>query len=420
MIFFISQCLYVGAGVDTTYFNLKKENRQPLRYIEIDFPTAINHKAAIIQKHKQLFDLCKKGTVLEQEEKHNDYKHSNYRKHQNVDLNNQQSNPKAMHSVPVVDHSNNQTQIQQSQRMSYTDYLLIGVDLRCIDDLNQQMKLHQVDTSLPTLFLSECVLIYMTPLESRAVIEWSCSSMWTGGSVFVSYEQILPFDAFGRTMIQNLQQRGCSLLGLEAFPDIPSQRQRYLSAGYTHYKGLDMNHIYSLYLDQNDVKRIEKIELFDEFEEWTLIQSHYHISMASKEPNQHQLNQEGKQRNSHDSKQILLHTIGILGLSDEILRSANSPIPFNRHRLSSTSSNSISNLTSSLHIRLHSSISNYQSPSHDSPSRLPQIDPNLIISHHFKPVNVAINDEHPTDQTFVPVPPDEAAIMGIEPKENTA
>lgn len=31
------QVLSLGAGFDTTWFCLKKENRQPMKYIELDF-----------------------------------------------------------------------------------------------------------------------------------------------------------------------------------------------------------------------------------------------------------------------------------------------------------------------------------------------------------------------------------------------
>jgi hypothetical protein len=42
-----------------------------------------------------------------------------------------------------------------------------------------------------------------------------------------------------------------------------------------------MNEVYNYYLARDDIKRIERLELFDEFEEWNMIQAHYHISMAS-------------------------------------------------------------------------------------------------------------------------------------------
>lgn len=35
-----------------------------------------------------------------------------------------------------------------------------------------------------------------------------------------------------------------------------------------------------LYLDREDLRRIERLEIFDEFEEWILIQQHYALTVA--------------------------------------------------------------------------------------------------------------------------------------------
>lgn len=55
---------------------------------------------------------------------------------------------------------------------------------------------------VPTLFLSECVLIYMKEEHSAAVVRWASTF---NSALFVTYEQILPDDAFGRMMLKNLQ-----------------------------------------------------------------------------------------------------------------------------------------------------------------------------------------------------------------------
>ena len=41
-----------------------------------------------------------------------------------------------------------------------------------------------------------------------------------------------------------------------------------------------MNQVYYQYLDSKDVSRIQRLELFDELEEWHLIQGHYCIAVA--------------------------------------------------------------------------------------------------------------------------------------------
>jgi len=38
--------------------------------------------------------------------------------------------------------------------------------------------------------------------------------------------------------------------------------------------------IYNKMIDEKEKKRIEKLQLFDEFEEWNLIMSHYFVGLA--------------------------------------------------------------------------------------------------------------------------------------------
>jgi tRNA wybutosine-synthesizing protein 4 len=62
-----------------------------------------------------------------------------------------------------------------------------------------------VQFSRPTLFLSECVLVYIEPEESGAVIRWAAQSF--PAAAFLTYEQILPHDAFGQMMVRHLEVR---------------------------------------------------------------------------------------------------------------------------------------------------------------------------------------------------------------------
>ena len=242
------QIVSLGAGSDTTFFRLNAL-ASPIRaskWFEIDFPSAMNRKAAIIQHNEPLASALT-----------------------NVQYNIKEEQQET--GVTVLDSD---------------QFALISADMSDVSALTGLLERVHCDMSKPTLFLAECVLIYMPPTVSASIIEWSAST-FTGGCVFASYEQIHPHDPFGRVMMSNLTARGCSLLGLTAYPDIPSQRQRYTTAGYSEYVGWDMGRVYSEYLDRADVKRIERLELFDEFEEWNLIQSHYHISLAAKQGTHH-------------------------------------------------------------------------------------------------------------------------------------
>jgi tRNA wybutosine-synthesizing protein 4 len=43
-----------------------------------------------------------------------------------------------------------------------------------------------------------------------------------------------------------------------------------------------MDKLYSLRLDTAERQKIEKIEIFDEFEEWVLLQSHYCLTLGKR------------------------------------------------------------------------------------------------------------------------------------------
>lgn len=45
---------------------------------------------------------------------------------------------------------------------------------------------------------------------------------------------------------------------------------------------ITMNTVYDQRLDKLEKARIEKLEIFDEFEEWVLLQNHYCISVAKR------------------------------------------------------------------------------------------------------------------------------------------
>jgi O-methyltransferase involved in polyketide biosynthesis len=62
---------------------------------------------------------------------------------------------------------------------------------------------------LPTLYLSECVLIYLEPGEAQRLLEAAAArTAGAGGCAAVAiYEQTRPDDAFGATMIANLEVR---------------------------------------------------------------------------------------------------------------------------------------------------------------------------------------------------------------------
>ncbi|KAF8948588.1 hypothetical protein BGZ46_005341, partial [Entomortierella lignicola] len=189
------QIVSLGCGSDTRYFNFKRKGLSVHKYFEIDFQESTAKKAAVIKKNKAFTDII---------------------------------------ADPDLKLGLGGTELYAK------DYCLLSGDLReFAESIVPRLKAQGFDTSLPTLFLSECVLIYIQPRDSDAIMEWVGTNM--DASLFVVYEQINPTDAFGAMMLRNLKARQIELPGIHAYPSLKSQEERFLSRGWISAKAVSMN-----------------------------------------------------------------------------------------------------------------------------------------------------------------------------------
>lgn len=89
--------------------------------------------------------------------------------------------------------------------MHSSSYHIVPCDLRDLGALQRALHAASWDPLAPTYVLCECVLVYMEPQYSAALVRWfgeRCPR-----AVGVVYEQINPDDAFGQQMVKNLQVR---------------------------------------------------------------------------------------------------------------------------------------------------------------------------------------------------------------------
>ena len=82
------------------------------------------------------------------------------------------------------------------------EYILHPMNLTDIQAMKLFLSSGKMDLSLPTLFLSECVLIYIAPEKANPTLQLLQQSF--PNSCIVVYEQIRPSDPFGQMMIRNL------------------------------------------------------------------------------------------------------------------------------------------------------------------------------------------------------------------------
>ncbi|NWV00822.1 TYW4 protein, partial [Upupa epops] len=230
-----TQILSLGAGFDSLYFRLKDMGllHQSVVY-EVDFPSVACQKAALIKRTKELSALAgdSEGDGL------------------------------------------------GAITFSGDDYKLLGVDLSELPELERALEEAGLDSEIPTLFIAEVVLTYMEIGRSDALVQWAAEHFCQ--ACFLLYEQIGPEDPFGRVMQQHFSQLSSPLRSLAQYPDCEAQQNRFLEKGWTQCSVMDMNEFFTCCTPEDEQRRVQALEPFDEYEEWHLKCSHYFVLAASK------------------------------------------------------------------------------------------------------------------------------------------
>jgi len=216
------QILSVGAGFDTTFFNVNRYG-QNFKFFEVDLPSNVKRKTCLIQNSKK---CCK---VLE--------------------------NPSF-----------------STDGIRSENFILFACDLANQVEFKQKLSQLGFDFSIPTIILSECVITYMDEIDSTNLIKFLSSNL--RHAAFFVYEQIRPHDGFGQFMISHFLKIGSPIKGVLRYPTTTTQSARYLGGGWERCSTLTLTDVYNC-LPGEEKRRIKDIELFDEFEEFILKSSHY-------------------------------------------------------------------------------------------------------------------------------------------------
>ncbi|KAI0819543.1 leucine carboxyl methyltransferase [Trametes gibbosa] len=239
------QIVSMGAGSDTRFWRITGPKKDVLaRYVEIDFPEVTTRKAMAIRKSKEL------STHLGKPEE--------------VSLANGGT---TLHS-PI--------------------YNLLASDLRkppaeSLAPLLTTGNAPMLSPSLPTLLIFECVLAYMSPAASNAILKWYTES-FSAPLGCVVYEMFALNDPFGRVMVNNLKARNVTLPGAEPYTTFELLPTRFLQHGWDLAGALTLKDIRRDYVTPAEHERISELEMLDEIEELELVLAHYAISWGLRLP----------------------------------------------------------------------------------------------------------------------------------------
>ncbi|KAL8743989.1 MAG: hypothetical protein Q9190_003727, partial [Brigantiaea leucoxantha] len=189
------QIISLGAGSDTRYFRLR--NRQPplpsFVYHELDFPSNTAQKIAAIIRSSRLRDLIPSfttssdGTALDSPAYH--------------------ISPVDLRSLPQPSPNFPETSSAPPSRPE---------------------ALYAIDTTLPTLLISECCLIYLPPKAADNAAKYFSQLLFPRPTplALIVYEPVYPDDPFGKVMVSNLAARGIVLQTLKKYGNLEAQRER--------------------------------------------------------------------------------------------------------------------------------------------------------------------------------------------------
>ncbi|VDL19793.1 unnamed protein product [Hymenolepis diminuta] len=199
------QIVNFGAGSDTLYFRLKDRESLPRIYVELDLPANVKKKIFTLKRSKILQSALASG-----------------------------DSTSLLPSGPT-------------DRAKFGSYHILSFDLQSdpaslIQLLCDSPDGPQLSPDLPTLFLAECVLVYIPIKFSNPLL--SILSSKFSQAAFLNYEQVNMLDKFGEIMRSHFRDRSCELPGLDACGSLDVQITRFKNVGWTEVRAWTINDVF--------------------------------------------------------------------------------------------------------------------------------------------------------------------------------
>jgi [phosphatase 2A protein]-leucine-carboxy methyltransferase len=260
-----TQVVILGSGKDTTYLrsqcNLLHQKSDLMRikgntlWYEIDHGIVIQKKLSLLQSCP-LFDFS----------------------YQSVG-----SAPLNDASFIISPKSIKTTLDQDTHNGKFEPCHLVAYDLQNpFDDLiDILIKRHGFKRDVNTLFVMECVQMYLSESDSRYLLS-TITRLCEAPSLII-FDPIIQNDQFGQVMVNNLLRAGVTNpnMSLLKTRSLACQMKKLREGGFQYVRGCDFYDAYESVLKNEDRRKANSVEMLDEIEEWILIMKHYCLIAAS-------------------------------------------------------------------------------------------------------------------------------------------
>jgi O-methyltransferase involved in polyketide biosynthesis len=237
----IPQVVVLGAGLDTTFYRyftgmLPDMRSSGVKWYEVDHPGVIQSKASTVLQLTQSTMFPQSTTI-------------------------QPTNSGFLVSTAGTN----------------VTCFMVGRDLRQSGLLDQ---LKDFKKTAPTLFVLECVKMYLPTDKSQSLLE--CLSQQCLQACILLYDPILGRSPFGRVMEDHLCRAGVatSQSSMIQTRTISQHLEQLVGCGFRQAVGCDMWTAYQTVVSSAQRQQANKCEILDEMEEWMMIMSHYCLVVA--------------------------------------------------------------------------------------------------------------------------------------------